>query len=191
MPHSLKDLSPTTSLSSRIVHSQRTEAPPRDFSATHLSLTKDHLMSLHPGLDTAADLYQKLRRDADRLEKLVTPDDFFNFVITAHSLCDWAERDPSLSSTAHAAVANVRVTSWMQICRDLANGSKHFEVTTYNASVTGSHGDVGYGTGRYGVGAYGVGEWSITVEHDGSTHDALAVVVEVMAVWHDFFQGYR
>ena len=31
-------------------------------------------MSLHPGFDTAAELYQKLRRDADRLEKLVTPE---------------------------------------------------------------------------------------------------------------------
>lgn len=147
-------------------------------------------MPLHPGFETAADLYHKLKCDAATITKAVTPHNFFNFVITAHSLCDWAERDPSVSSTAHAAVANVRVSPWLQMCRDVANGSKHFEVTSYEPSVTDSHGDVGYGSGRFGRGDYSVGEWSITLEHNNNTHEALTVVAQVMAVWHTFFEEY-
>src|ERR1041384_1356745 len=112
-------------------------------------------MSPHPGLTRARELYSKLERDASALRTLVSPDSFFNFVVTAWSLCDWAEKDPILSPTAHKDAAGVRATRWLQICRDLANGSKHFRVTTYTPSVSTTAASRGYGVGRSGVGAFG------------------------------------
>ena len=81
------------------------------------------------GLDSALDLFRKVQRDREAVEREVTPDCLFNFVVTAHSLCDWIPKDPAFSPTAGAACADLaRNNPWLRARRDLANGSKHFTI---------------------------------------------------------------
>lgn len=54
-------------------------------------------MSLTYGLETARDLFEKLSRDANLLDEEVTSDSFFNFVVTAYSLVDWVQNDPTVN----------------------------------------------------------------------------------------------
>lgn len=58
------------------------------------------IMSLTYGLKTARDLLAKLERDADLLQSEVSSDRFFNFVVTAYSLADWVQADPSVRQAA-------------------------------------------------------------------------------------------
>ncbi len=141
------------------------------------------------GLDTASDLFRKVERDRTALEREVTPDAVFNFVVTAHALCDWVQKDPTLSRTAKlGAVDLARTNEWLRACRDLANGSKHFTIDRYHPLVEHADAASGYGRGRYGVGAYGGGEWCITISWDGNTYKALDLVARVCEAWTAFFQ---
>ena len=146
-------------------------------------------MPQRPGFDSARDWFAKLQREASKLNAQVTPDEFSNFCITAWSLCDWAEKDATLSAGAHDEVAELRESPWLQICRDIANGTKHYEITRYKPKTDASAAS-GYGIGRYGVGAYGVGESSITIEHSGTKYDALVVVDQVTNLWSAFFKKH-
>ena len=143
------------------------------------------------GLDSAHDLFRKVERDRAAVERAVTPDSLFNFVVTAHSLCDWVQKDPTISADAKEACANLAKTNnWLRACRDLANGSKHFAIDRYEPFV--QHADVvsGYDVGRYGAGEYGRGEWQVTVSWDGNTHDALELVAKVAEIWTAFFREH-
>jgi hypothetical protein len=81
-------------------------------------------MPLLPGLDSAKDLHAKLQRDAALLEKEVSSDAFFNFVVTGYSLIDWIKNDPSIHTAAktqpevHALYAD----KWLKVCGDLYRG---------------------------------------------------------------------
>ena len=147
-------------------------------------------MSLHPGFAAAADLFAKLEREYASLLKLVTPDGMMNFAITAWSLCEWTAKDPKLNSRARAGTASIRSNKSVQICRDLANGSKHFEVTSYTPTVSDATAASGFGQGRYGVGAYRVGESSIRIETPAGRVDGLDVAAQVMELWRKFFNEH-
>lgn len=151
-------------------------------------------MTLRAALSSAPDLFAKLRRDADALGELVTSDRLFNFIVTAHSLCDWVKNDPSVSSKAKADLARHRRDVRLKVCRDVANSLKHFELNaeakarSVTASVVSTS---GYGQGRYGVGGYGVGEESIRVAlTNGSRFNVLAFCSEVASLWEVFFRKH-
>ena len=143
------------------------------------------------GLDTALDLFGKVERDQAAVQRQVTPDVVFNFVVTAHALCDWIQKDPTLpAATKEAAAELAKTNEWLRACRDLANGSKHFSIDRYQPMVEHADASTGYGRGRFGVGPYGVGEWSIKVSWGGATYQALDLVVQVYEVWATFFRQH-
>ncbi len=143
------------------------------------------------GLDSAHDLFHKVQRDCATVEAQVTPDSLFNFVVTAHSLCDWVQKDSTILAEAKKACANLANTNpWLMACRDLANGSKHFAIDRYKPFVQHADAASGYGVGRYGAGEYGRGEWQVTVSWDGKTHDALELVAKVTETWTAFFREH-
>src|SRR5438034_1875851 len=83
---------------------------------------------LLPGsLRSAADLLQKVRRDAALLDEEVTSDRFFNFVVTAYSLVDWIDHDPTVPITAKAPaeIAALRADQWLLLCGDAARSEEH------------------------------------------------------------------
>ena len=144
-------------------------------------------MTHHPGIHSTRDLFEKLVRELARLEQEVSPDTFANFVITAHSLCDWVDKDPAISPAAKAALPGMRAKALLQVCRDLANGTKHFRLNYPNAVVVDATCITAFGAGRYGVAPYGVGEPTVQITlSSGAAADGLKVAREVTAEWRAF-----
>lgn len=82
------------------------------------------------GLETCQDLFEKLKRDALRLEQGWTTDDTFNFVVTAHHLySDWIASCGSVAAKARKDSLPEPAKVVMQCIADLANGNKHWELT--------------------------------------------------------------
>lgn len=147
-------------------------------------------MSLTYGLQSASDLFAKLQRDAAALDEEVTSDKFFNFLVTGYSLVDWIKKDPSVSASAKADLKRLRAEKAIQVCRDLANGSKHFTLN-YSPITNSAISESGYGAGRYGKGVYGAGEESIRIQlNDGTSFHCLDLVREVLAALQSFFSAH-
>jgi len=148
-------------------------------------------MSRTYGFKTAPDLLAKLERDAELLREEVSSDRFFNFVVTAYSLADWIENDPNVPSSAKSDLQRFRGTDQIQICRDLTNASKHFQLDPRrnpNPKVVAADSEQGFDVGRFGVGGYGVGEEEITVVLSaGNTIKGLDLVEDTLREWKQFF----
>jgi hypothetical protein len=146
------------------------------------------------GLRTSRDLLAKLERDAELLRKEVTSDHFFNFVVTAYSLADWIKNDPSVSQVAKDALDLFRSSRTIQICRDLANASKHFTLDPRrnpNPRVDSVTSEQGFGMGRFGHGGFGIGEEEIhVVLEDGSVQNGLTIMENTLQEWLGFFSQY-
>jgi len=117
----------------------------------------------------------------------------FNFVVTARHLPEWIEKDPTAPPESKSALSAVRDTDVYRTCRDIADASKHFELTA-KRSVESNVGEVssdqGYGVGRYGKGGYGVGEESITVLlASGERTDALAFSRLILDLYRPLFKS--
>jgi hypothetical protein len=151
-------------------------------------------MSRTYGLKSARDLLAKLERDAALLREEVSSDRFFNFVVTAYSLADWIEKDPSVPASARSSLQQFRGTSEIQTCRDLANASKHFELDkkmSPSPTVATAESEEGFGVGRFGVGGYGVGEEEITVTLTaGNVINGLDVMENAVRAWKQFFSTH-
>jgi hypothetical protein len=135
------------------------------------------------GLGSAKDLYEKLDRDEAILDREVTSDAFFNFVVTGYSLVDWIKNDPAVPALAKtkSQIDALYADRWIRICGDLATASKHFTLSQRVPINGNAHSKRGFGLGRYGKGGYGVGEESITIQlNDGTTFTALALVRGVL-----------
>jgi hypothetical protein len=142
----------------------------------------------HPGIHSARDLFEKLNRELTRFERDVSADNFANLVITAYSICDWISNDPTVPASARASLHVVRNTASLLVCRDLANGTKHFQLNYPNAVVVDATCVTAFGMGRYGAGPYGVGEPTIQVTLlDGSSINGLDLARSVTAEWRQFF----
>lgn len=151
-------------------------------------------MSRTFGLRTVSDLFAKLEREAGKLRQEVSSDDFFNFVVTAYSLADWIQNDPSVDASAIADLHRFRSSPCIRICRDLANSSKHFILDPRRnptPKVESASSDQGFGMGRFGFGDFGLGEEQITVVlTDGETLDGLQFVDDVLREWKLFFDAH-
>lgn len=151
-------------------------------------------MTLTPGLSCAVDLFHKLQRDIARLDREVSDDAFFDFVVTGYSLIDWVKNDTSLPDAARteAAIQGLHAEPWLKVCGDLAVASKHFTLTRRKPVTTKVTSTRGWGVGRYGRGPYGQGEREIEVHiASAPTWTALEFATGVLQAWLEFFQRHR
>jgi hypothetical protein len=151
-------------------------------------------VSLTPGLSSAVDLFHKLQRDVGRLNKEITSDDFFNFVITGYSLIDWVKHDISLPASARTSKEIDRLHSehWLKVCGDLATASKHYTLTTRKPVVMTAESQQCFGKGRCGRGAYGVREEEIVIRiNNGTEWTALEFACGVLQAWLQFFKRHE
>lgn len=146
---------------------------------------------LFPGsLQSATDLFGKLRRDAALLDEEVTSDRLFNFVVTGYSLIDWIKRDPTVPQVAKSSseIDGLYSDLWLTICGDVATAAKHFKLTRRSPTASGVESKQGLGLGRFGKGRWGVGEEQITIlMPDGSGHSLFDLVNGVVDSWSGFF----
>jgi hypothetical protein len=78
---------------------------------------------------TPRDLYNKLCRDAEKLDVVIDGDYLFNFISTAHHLQDWIKRSPLMSSTTiKRFLKRLHQDKNVQICSDIVRADSHFEI---------------------------------------------------------------
>jgi hypothetical protein len=119
-------------------------------------------LSLRYGLQTARDLFDKLKRDVQLLDEEITSDRMFNVVVVARHLVEWIEKESSIER-----LNQIRDTDLFKTCRDIADASKHFKLNKDRAKQTKVDevsSSRGFGVGRYGKGSFGVGEESISIK---------------------------
>ena len=152
--------------------------------------TCPNAMMLTASFKTARDLLAKLDRDFALLKDEASSDRFFNFVVTAYSLCDWIKNDPSVPAAAKADLERFRAQQKLLVCRDVTNASKHFELDERSQakSITDRvDSSRGYGVGRFGIGPYGVGEEQITLRFsDRTAFGVLEFAADVLSAWQSF-----
>ncbi|WOP16857.1 hypothetical protein [Ottowia sp. SB7-C50] len=93
------------------------------------------------GLENSLDVYNKLTFEAQRLRASWHPYDATNFLITAWHLVnpnDWPKSDPDFSvSRGKRDIAQLPIEMQRVLCvaRDIANGSKHFQLKENSAKL--------------------------------------------------------
>jgi hypothetical protein len=87
------------------------------------------------GTPTWREQYDRVKRWRARLGERTgvedrRVDDFYAFFSTCFHLKDWLKQDNSLPESVRADVeTHVNATFWLKLCADLANGSKHLELS--------------------------------------------------------------
>jgi hypothetical protein len=109
-----------------------------------------------------------------------------SFFEAVHHLKDWLGNDPSSGVTKADGDSFVNASPVLQLCADLANGSKHFQLTrsrTGDTSTTIARNDVtdfdGSGTSAH----------RFYVQSAGAEHDVLHLAEAAVAEWTRFLSG--
>jgi hypothetical protein len=113
-------------------------------------------------------------------------DTVLSFLEAVHHLKDWLQNDPSSGIAKAAGDSLINGSTTLQVCADLANGSKHLKLTssrTGDPSTTIARNDatvfVGTGTSAH----------RFYVESAGVEYDVLHLAEDATAEWHKFLSG--
>ena len=109
-----------------------------------------------------------------------------SFFEGVHHLKDWLGNDPSSGVTRAAGDALINASPVLQLCADLANGSKHFKLTrarTGDTSTTIARNDVTVFVGT------GTSAHRFYVQSAGAEYDVLQLAEDAVAEWSKFLAG--
>jgi hypothetical protein len=171
-------------------------------------------------IENSADYYAMLVEDFDEfMNESGSARRAIHCAITCHHLAEWVWHDwlknhdeikRKLGVTNYDSFRDyLKGCIWLDILRQIANGSKHFERQPYQTQLV-----QGYGQGPYGIGPYGRGYLLIDLgaedetegyavdefgeprdsKHDGGNQRYLpaAHLLEVcVRFWRDFFAAHR
>ena len=78
---------------------------------------------------TPLDLYEKLCRDAEKLEIVIDGDHLFNFISTAHHLKDWIKKSPLKDSTTIKRLfKRLNNDENLNTCAEIVAANSHFAI---------------------------------------------------------------
>lgn len=106
-----------------------------------------------------------------------------SFFEAAYHLKDWIGNDPAVNVTKSQAEKLINRSSVLQICGDLANGSKHLKLTTTKT------GDISTGIKRNDVMVFagtGTSAHTFYVESHGQEYDVLQLAEDAVGEWRGF-----
>jgi hypothetical protein len=127
-----------------------------------------------------------------------------SFFEAVHHLKDWLGNDPSTGITTDDGDELINGSLVLQLCADLANGSKHLDLTrsrTGDRSTTIARNDVtvfpGTAGGSVAMGpaipsapaATGMSAHRFYVASAGAEYDVLQLAEDATAEWHKFLSG--
>jgi hypothetical protein len=136
---------------------------------------------VHRRLDDVHAVY--IRRPGGTDAAIDTVQSFFEAV---HHLKDWLGNDPSSGITKAAGDKLISGSPVLQLCADLANGSKHLKLTssrTGDLSTTIARNDVAVFAGT------GTSAHRFYVESAGTEYDVLQLADDAVAEWNKFLSG--
>lgn len=116
----------------------------------------------------------------------VAIDKVLSFFETVHALRDWLWNDPASGVTKDDVHTLIGGSPLLQVCADVANGSKHFELTTSQTgdlSTTIARNDVAVFVGK------GTSAHRFYIASGGSERDLLKVAEEAVDEWRKFLSG--
>lgn len=86
-------------------------------------------MAIVNDFSTPRNLYEKLLRDAEQMDKEVTGDNFFNFMCTAHHLITWIKKSPlSSSEEVKRLMKKLTNSDEYKLCCELLDFKKTFSI---------------------------------------------------------------
>jgi hypothetical protein len=106
-----------------------------------------------------------------------------SFFEAVHHLRDWLRNDPFSDVTEADGKALIKSSPTLQLCGDLANGSKHLVLTgshTGDFSTTIARNDVAVMVGT------GLSAHRFYVASRGTEHDVLSIAEDAVDVWTTF-----
>ena len=109
-----------------------------------------------------------------------------SFFEAVHHLKDWLGNDPSSGVTKADGDALINASPVLQLCADLANGSKHLVLTssrTGDPSTTIARNDVAVFVGT------GTSAHRFYVASSGSEYDVLQLAEDAVAEWTKFLSS--
>jgi len=118
-------------------------------------------------------------------------DDFYAFFTACFHLKDWLKCDTSLPEHVRADVETyISATFWLKLCADLANGSKHLELSTARVDPKARVARQGpaFQPGMVQANAFQT-KPIVTVEADGKAWAALTVANHCVEAWESFLQS--
>lgn len=105
-------------------------------------MQKEMNVSFIQGINEPKDMLLKLIREGNRVIFEESPieltDHFFNFSVTAHSLRDWYIKFANLQSQKKQLNNIWDQNPTLVVAKDVANSVKHFGITLYTPSLSGS-----------------------------------------------------
>lgn len=152
------------------------------------------------------DLYAKLRRDVARFNEEPCGDHLFNAMVTAWCLADWLVADlpnatnamlPGLRALAGKAPGETRnnehLDPVMQLCRDIAEASKHGKLSRSSLVVRGVRATNGTLGGGFLLGFSRLNDRKhrYAVFADGGLHDAEDILAKVLALYDAFLAEHN
>jgi hypothetical protein len=82
---------------------------------------------------TPRNLYEKLRRDSNKLDIEVSGDNVFNFISTAFHLQHWIKNSPLMSSeVVKRILRRIGTDEYVKHCQNIAQAKEHFKVEIDN-----------------------------------------------------------
>ena len=135
-------------------------------------------------------MFKKLKAEAEALDSQVTSERLINFANSGYHLREWIANG-DYSQAIKDDLGRLFSVSEYLVCRDIANGSKHFKITKYKPKTKGVNSKSGFGVGRFGKGPFGHGEESISIEmNDGTSWNAIEFKDLILSLWQEFFKKH-
>jgi hypothetical protein len=141
---------------------------------------------------TSHERYEKLKREFHALMEHFSADGLDNFIATANSLRDWIRADAGLSREQKEHLehfVSIPSLDWL-ICNEIANRQKHPKPDRSGKAVIkdvkSTSGGAGFAMLPH-MRIFGAGE-NISVELEGRTESAVAVVIRIFCHFHYIFE---
>ncbi len=110
-----------------------------------------------------------------------------SFFEAVHHLKDWTGNDPAIPLTKADGDALINRDTNLQISADIANGSKHFNLTTTRTGDKGT--DITRNDATVQLGA-GTSAHRFYIQSDGVEYDAIDVAEGAVDAWRTFLSGH-
>lgn len=94
-------------------------------------------MSVIHDFGTPRNLFEKLRRDNEKLDIEINGDNVFNFVSTAFHLQHWVKNSPLISSEiVKRILKRIGRDGYIKHCQNIVSAKEHFKVEVDEDGIT-------------------------------------------------------